>query len=136
MQLLMKVLIVDDNAQMRQMVKFYLNGVAEETRECADGAEALDAYTEFQPDWVLMDWEMKRVDGLTATHGIMAAFPAARVLFVTQYDEDELRRAAQAAGACGYVLKENLLDVQHLLQTPEALSARCCSTPSLGGSAA
>jgi len=116
----LKVLIVDDNAQMRQMVKSYLRGLAEETRECADGAEALAAYTDFLPDWVLMDWEMKLMDGLTATRQIIADFPDAKVLLVTNHDEKVLRQAATEAGACGYVLKENLLDVRGWLQTPAA----------------
>jgi len=116
----LKVLIVDDNAQMRQMVKSYLRGLAEETRECADGAEALAAYTDFLPDWVLMDWEMKLMDGLTATRQIIADLPDAKVLLVTNHDEKVLRQAATEAGACGYVLKENLLDVRGWLQTPAA----------------
>ena len=112
----MKVLIVDDNQQMRLMVKFYLRDLVDETRECADGAEALAAYTEFQPDWVLMDWEMKRVDGLTATRRIRAAYPEAQILMVTQYDDRELRAAASAAGVSGYVLKDDLLALRSLLQ--------------------
>ena len=112
----MKVLIVDDNQQMRQTVKFYLRDLVDETRECADGAEALDVYTEFQPDWVLMDWEMKRVDGLTAARRIRAAYPKAQILLVTQYDDRELRQAASEAGVSGYVLKDDLLALRSLLQ--------------------
>ena len=109
---LMKVLIVDDSPQMRQMVKFYLRGLADETCECEDGAEALDAYRKFQPDWVLMGWEMKRMDGLAATRRIRASFPEAHILFVTQYDEPELRQAAAEVGASGFVSKDDLLTLQ------------------------
>ncbi len=116
MQAAMKVLIVDDNQQMRQMLKFYLNGLTDEICECEDGAGAVAAYMEFQPDWVLMDWEMKNVDGLTATRHIMAAFPEANILLVTQYDDRELRAAASDAGASGYVLKDDLLTLRSLLQ--------------------
>ena len=116
----MKVLIVDDSRQTREMVKLYLRGVADETCECEDGAEALAAYAEFRPDCVLMDWEMKRVDGLTATRRLLASHPEARVLFVTQYNDAELRAAATEAGARGYVLKENLLDLRRLLAAPGA----------------
>ena len=110
-----KLLIVDDNAEMRQLVKSIVKKVSDVVFECEDGAEALAAYTTFRPDWVLMDWEMKRVDGLTATRRIRAEFPDARILFVTQYDNRELRHAAREAGACGYVLKENLLELRQLL---------------------
>lgn len=111
----MRVLIVDDSQPMRQMMKLYLRDLADETRECADGAEALAAYAAFRPDWVLMDWEMKAVDGLTAARDIRAAYPEAHILMVTQYDDDELRRAAREAGASGYVLKENLSELHRLL---------------------
>ena len=112
----MKVLIVDDNQQMRQTVKFYLRDLVDETHECADGAEAVAAYTEFQPDWVLMDWEMKRVDGLAATRRIRAEFPDAHILMVTQYDDRELHQAASEAGVSVYVLKDDLLSLRSLLQ--------------------
>nr|MBA4184545.1 response regulator [Acidobacteriota bacterium] len=46
----MKVLIVDDNQQARQMIKHYLRELSDEFRECADGAEALSAYADFLPD--------------------------------------------------------------------------------------
>lgn len=112
----MKLLIVDDNCRMREMMKFYLAGVARETRECSDGAEALAAYRDFRPDWVLMDIEMERMDGLTATAAITRAHPEARVLIVTNHDSHGLREEARRAGARDYVLKENLLDVRRLLR--------------------
>lgn len=112
----MKVLIVDDNRRTRQMMKLHLGGLTDEMRECEDGDEALAAYTEFLPDCVLMDWEMRRVDGLTATRLILARFPEAHILFVTQYDDAELRQAAREAGAHGFVAKDDLLCLRTLLE--------------------
>jgi DNA-binding NarL/FixJ family response regulator len=60
---------------------------------------------------------MKEVDGITATREITAADPHARIVIVTNHDDPGLRDAAERAGACGYVLKENLLEVRRLLQT-------------------
>jgi two-component system, NarL family, response regulator LiaR len=111
----MKVLVVDDNHEARQMVKTYVLKETDECRECEDGSEALSAYAEFRPDWVLMDWDMKEVNGLVATQNIMASFPEARILIVTSFDEANLRRAANQAGACGYVLKDNLLELRKIL---------------------
>ena len=76
--------------------------------ECSDGAEALAAYQALQPDWVLMDVEMKIMDGLEATRQIMAADPQARVLMVTQYREASIRLAAREAGARDLVTKDEL----------------------------
>ena len=102
------ILIVDDHAEMRRMTKFFLRDLPFEFEECEDGADALDCYESSQPDWVLMDWEMKRMDGLEATRRIINKYPAAKVLMVTQYDDAELRSAAVEAGARGFVLKEDL----------------------------
>ena len=116
----MKVLIVDDNEQARWMIRHYLRECANEFRECDDGAEAVSAYTEFQPDWVLMDWEMKQVHGLAATRRIIADFPEARILIVTNYDQKDMRQAATEAGAIGFVTKDNLLDLRLYLGTQAA----------------
>ena len=112
----MKVLIVDDNEQARRMIKQYLREPSYEFRECEDGAEAVSAYAEFLPDWVLMDWEMKQVNGLSATRQVIASFPDAKVLIVTNYDEKDLRQAATDAGASGFVLKDDLLMLQSFLK--------------------
>ena len=106
-----KILIVDDREPARRMIKHYLCRITGEFRECEDGAEALDAYRAYMPDWVLMDWEMKRMDGIEATRSILSAFPEARVVMVTQYCDRELTRAANEAGACGFFPKDNLLDL-------------------------
>ncbi len=109
------VLIVDDSQPMRELIKMTLAGVAEIVGECADGADALSAYERLRPDWVLMDIEMKGVDGITATRQIKAAYPQARIMIVTDYNDDDLRRAAREAGACQYIVKENLLDILEIL---------------------
>ena len=109
------VLIVDDSQPMRELIKMMLAGVAEIVGECSDGADALEAYERLRPDWVLMDIGMKNVDGITATRQIMAAYPQAKIMIVTDYNDDALRRAAYEAGACQYVVKENLLDILDIL---------------------
>ncbi len=108
-------LIVDDSQPMRELIKMMLAGVAEIVGECADGADALEAYERLRPDWVLMDIGMKNVDGITATRQIMTAYPQAKIMIVTDYNDDDLRRAAREAGACQYIVKENLLDIVDVL---------------------
>ena len=114
----MTVLIVEDNAEMRRLLKGVVRQWAETAYECEDGDEALAAYAAHRPDWVLMDIEMKRMDGIAATQQILTADPAAKVIIVTHYDHAEWRAAAQTSGACGYVLKENLLELNTLLRPP------------------
>ena len=81
------------------MIKLFLRDLAEEVAELGDGAEALAAYREFAPDWVVMDIEMDKLDGLEATRQIVAAFPLARIVMLTQYDDLShcVRRRARPA---------------------------------------
>lgn len=111
----MKVLIVDDNTAVRRLIRGFLQPFVHEIRECANGADALSAYQAQRPHLVLMDIRMNYVDGIEATKQIKTADPAARIIMVTDYDDDALRQAAMQAGACGYVLKDNLLDLVPLV---------------------
>jgi len=111
----MKLLIVDDSAEMRKLMKSLLTGLADEIFECSDGSQALAAYSLHRPDWVLMDVEMPGMDGISASRQLTGAFPAARILVVTKYDDEEMREEAASAGACGYVLKENLPALRNII---------------------
>jgi len=108
-------LIVEDNPQMRRTLKALLSDATTTCFECSNGDEALAAYQKYHPDWVLMDIKMAGMDGLTASAALCAADPSARVLIVTNYDDPALREAARQAGACGFVPKENLLELHALL---------------------
>jgi CheY-like chemotaxis protein len=124
-------MIVDDHAAFRQVMKNVLAPLAAEFVECRDGQEAVDRYGAAQPDYVLMDIEMKPLDGLRATACLKARFPHARIIILTDYNETGLRDAAGHAGACGYVLKEELPRLQQLIQThvSQALDAHYHQDP-------
>ena len=100
---------------MRETIKSSLRGLDATFFERDDGSQALAAYRDLLPDWVLMDLEMKQMDGLTATAQIKAAYPDARIVIVTNFDDILLRETAERAGACGYVVKDNLLELRALV---------------------
>ena len=118
----LKLLIADDHAGMRQTLRALLSPVAGDIREATDGGEAVRLFVEMQPDWVIMDIQMKPVSGLAATRFIRDHFPTARIVIVTQYDDAELRAEAAKAGACAYVLKDELAILTRLL-VPESGSS-------------
>ncbi|MGH9126098.1 MAG: response regulator transcription factor [Acidimicrobiales bacterium] len=103
----MKVLLVDD----QELVRAGLRGILrsqfgfEIVGECADGGEVAAAVARSQPNVVLMDVRMPRVDGVTATAALHAAFPATPVLALTTFDDDEALAGMLRAGAAGFVLK-------------------------------
>lgn len=101
---------------MRRLIKRLIKGVPAEIFECSDGSQALQAYTTHQPDLVLMDIEMKDMDGITATRQILATFPNARIVIVSNYDSDEVRAAAREAGAWAFCSKANLLSLRSLIR--------------------
>ncbi len=109
------LLIVEDNPSMRRLIRSVVGDLAQTVHECADGTEALAAYEKFLPEWILMDVEMKEMDGFTATREIIEAHPEAKILILTKYGFERMRRQAQRAGACEYVLKENLLAIRGII---------------------
>lgn len=111
----MKLLIVEDNTEMRRLIKTLVGKMAEAIYECGDGREAVAGYAAHRPDFVLMDIEMGGTDGIRATREIVNSFPEARIIIVTNHDDDNYREAARAAGACGYVVKQNLHELRRLL---------------------
>ena len=111
----MNLLIVDDSLEMRLEIIDLVANIAYQIHECANGTDAVAAYAQHKPDWVLMDIMMQGGDGIEATRQIVARWPDAKVVIVTSYDDADLKAAAKAAGATDYVSKENLLDVRRVL---------------------
>ena len=108
-------MIVDDHAEMRTLIRSLLSGVAQEFVECADGAEAVATFPAEHPDWTLMDVVMPGLDGLVATRQIKAQFPEARILVITQHQSLKLRDSARAAGATAFLGKDELTQVETIL---------------------
>jgi len=120
----MIVLITDDHASMRQTIQSVLTAPGMDFIEAADGPEAIRLCDERQPDWILMDIRMPGMDGIEATREIHRRCPATHIVMVTSYDDPKLREAAVAAGACGYVRKDNLCDLRQLIRPPAGSGGR------------
>jgi len=103
-----RVLLVDDQELVRSGLRriFATTDDLDVVAECEDGDEVAAAVREHEPDVVVMDVRMKRVDGVEATRQLREKKDAPPVLVLTTFDDDELLSAALRAGAAGFQLKD------------------------------
>ena len=111
-----RVMITDDHLIVREGLRLILetaDGI-DIVGEATDGAECLQRVPELQPDVILMDLQMPRMDGITAIGHLRSEYPDIAIVILTTFNEDDLMMRGLQAGARGYLLKdtnrENLLD--------------------------
>src|SRR5512135_2840950 len=103
-----RVLLADDQDIIRTGLTIILNHQPdlEVVGQAADGMEAVELAKQLQPDVILMDIKMPRLNGIQATRQIMAALPKTQVIILTTYDTDDWVFDGIRAGAVGYLLKD------------------------------
>jgi DNA-binding NarL/FixJ family response regulator len=101
------VLVVDDHAIVREGICHLLAQQRDLkiVGQATDGEQALTQVAALHPDVVLMDIAMPQMNGLEATQKIVAAFPATRILVLTQHETMDYVLPLMRAGAAGYMLK-------------------------------
>jgi DNA-binding NarL/FixJ family response regulator len=109
-----RVLVVDDHELVRRGLLGFLQGEPdfELVGDAAGGAQALALLARLdsdgkQPDVVVMDVQMRPVDGIESTRQIRARYEDVAVVALSSFDEGERVRAVLEAGASGYVLKDS-----------------------------
>jgi DNA-binding NarL/FixJ family response regulator len=124
-----RVLLADDQGLVRAGFRKLLETESdiEVVGEAEDGAGAAMAARRLNPDVVLMDIRMPRMDGIEAARRMAADVPRTRVVILTTYDLDEYVYQALRAGACGFLLKdappEQLISAVRLAASGDALLA-------------
>jgi len=104
-----RLLIADDHAIVRRGLRTLIMGEPdiELVGEAADGIEAVLKARALQPDVILLDMVMPRLDGLGAIQQIKAENPKAKIMVLTSFAEDDKLFPAIKAGALGYLLKDS-----------------------------
>jgi DNA-binding NarL/FixJ family response regulator len=115
----MRVIVVDDDAIVVRSLATILS--AEPDIEVAgtgtSGEEAVSLFSSCSPDVVLMDIQMPGGDGLSAAEKILAADPAARVVFLTTFSDDDYIVRALRLGARGYLIKQDVATIAPALRS-------------------
>ncbi|VDH01023.1 Nitrogen regulation protein C [Lysinibacillus sphaericus] len=118
-----KILIVDDHQLFREGVKRILQfeDTFEIVAEGDDGSEVFTLYEEHNPDVVLMDINMPRMNGIEATEQLMTKYPDAKVIVLSIHDDESYVSQALKTGALGYMLKE--MDADAIVQAIKVVAA-------------
>lgn len=114
----MKIMIVDDHEATRIILRsIILLSVIDpvEFIEYDNGEDAVYNYATDKPEYVLMDVEMKKMDGFEATECILKLDPNAKIIIVTSNNTKIFREKAKDIKAIGFVAKDDLSDINRYL---------------------
>ncbi len=118
-----RLMLVEDHVILRQGMKALLESSADMVvvAEAETAAEAVAGAVRAQPHVILMDVQLLEGDGIDATRQILARLPAAKVLMLTTFADEEAMLGALMAGASGFVLKR--IDLGELVKSIQAVAA-------------
>jgi len=107
---LVRILVVDDHEPFRRFLHLKLQQRPELqiVGEASDGLEGVQKAKDLQPDLILLDIGLPRLNGIEAAHRILKFFPNANILFISQVNDAAVIAAATGNGAKGFVRKLNV----------------------------
>lgn len=125
-----RILVVDDEPQIRRIMRTTLTGAGYEIDDAKTGEEALEKLREFRPDLILLDLDMPGMGGLAACKAIRAE-PNVAIIVLTVHNTESAKVQALDAGAADYVTKP--FSIPELLARIRALLRRLPAGPSSPG---
>lgn len=125
-----RVMLVDDHNVVRSGLATFLRAYEdlELVGEAKNGLEAVDLCQQYKPDVILMDLLMPGMDGIAATHTILAQDPEIKIIAMTSFEDEELVQGVLAAGAISYLLK-NVTSDELAKAIRDAVSGRSTLSP-------
>ena len=121
-----RVMLVDDDQGFRTMLRDWLSDMGvTEVAMAKDGAEAVELAGLINPDLILMDLRMPKMDGIEAARRIKASLPEVQVVMLSGYGDERLQQAAEEAGVYSYLVKGCPPEVLwHTIQFSKTLKRR------------
>ena len=112
-----RVLIVDDSSMMRKLITRTLTSIGcDIVGQASNGAEALELYKELKPELVTMDITMRGMDGFETAKGIIEFDSQARILFLSNLDDDKYRDMVVEVGGLGMAKKHHADEIEMLIK--------------------
>lgn len=121
MSTLGRVLVVDDEPEVRSVLRDILDDAGYAVKTAASGVQALTTIPSFEPDVMLLDLQMPGITGVEVLAHVRARYPELRVVVVTASSDVDLARQLLAHGAFDYIAKPFVLE--HVQRTVAAASA-------------
>ena len=141
-----RVIVVDDHEDWRRYVCSLLQNYSaiQVVSEASDGLEAATLTEELQPDLIILDIGLPRMNGIEAARRIRRSAPNTKILFVSALEYEDIAEKAFQTGACGYVVKsggeselkaglEAVLNGKRFLSSRLESSSRKTKATSVGG---
>lgn len=128
------VVIAEDHTLLREGLKSLLSAISmlSVIGEASDGQMVVELCEQAQPDLVVMDLSMPRMDGLKATRIIKRRFPHVKVLVLTVHGAGEYVYSALSSGADGYLLKD-ATNAEFTLAIESVLAGKTYLSPAISG---
>ena len=113
---MIRVIIADDHHLVRQGIRALLEkaGDMQVVGEAADGQEAIDLVRELQPDALVLDIGMPRLNGIQAAERVRALGVLTKIVVLSMYSDESVVRQALRCGVDGYLLKQSVTEELHL----------------------
>lgn len=128
-----RILLADDHRLVREGLRTLLERAGHEiVGEAADGRAAVELAAALEPELVLLDVSMPRLNGIEAARAILAARPSTRIVMLSMHDDLRYVVESLRAGALGYLLKDAALE-ELLAMLPHVLAGRICLHPAVSG---
>jgi len=127
----LRVLVADDHRVMLDTLVRLLSRDFDVVAAVTDGESAVEKAAELNPDLLVLDIAMPRLNGIAAARAVMDAGSTARIVFVTNMRDREFVDGSLALGSVGFVVKDRLI-ADLLAAAHQVLSGKAFVSPSLG----
>jgi DNA-binding NarL/FixJ family response regulator len=109
----LRTLVVDDHEELRKLLRSMLQAKTEcvIVGEATDGLQAIEQAKELQPDLILLDLSLPKLNGMEAGRRILKACPHAKIVFLSQDSSRDVIQGALSLGAAGYLLKSDATEL-------------------------